>query len=129
MARNSLIRLKRKLGTRLAVNPARTATQNKRTHPMSTILPRLAFRLLVPALALGAIAVMGEPLPADGPDSLQVADVAEAEIAMLEAQAAGIGARADAAAQKALHQSAAQMRWFVTLPANGRRCISDSCSG
>ena len=96
---------------------------------MNSILPRLALRLLLPALSLGAIAALGEPLPAQvQPQTLRVVDAAEAEFAMLEAEAQGLRARADAAAEKALHQSAAQMRWFVTLPANSRRCISDSCS-
>ena len=96
---------------------------------MNSILPRLALRLLVPALSLVAIAALGEPLPVQAPtDSLQVADAADAEFALLEVEARELRASADAAATKALHQSAAQMRWFVTLPANSRRCISDSCS-
>ena len=97
---------------------------------MNTILPRLALRLLVPAVALVAIAALGEPLPAQShPGTLQVAHAAETEFALVEAEAAALRSRADVAATKALHESAAQMRWFVTLPANGRRCISDSCSG
>ena len=96
---------------------------------MNSILPRLALRLLVPAFSLVALAALGEPLPVQAhPDTLQVTDAAEAEFALLEAEAQGLRASADAAAAKALHQSAAQMRWFVTLPANSRRCISDSCS-
>jgi hypothetical protein len=98
---------------------------------MTTYLPRLALRLLVPALALGAIAALGEPLPAQAAQepALIVLQEGEAELALsLEAEAAALRARADAA-EKALHQSAAQMRWFVTLPVNSRRCISDSCSG
>ena len=98
---------------------------------MNTFLPRLTLRLLVPALALGAIAILGEPLPVEAAPEvpMQVADAAESEFAMVvEAEAQSLRARADAAAEKALHQSASQMRWFVTLPANGRRCISDTCS-
>ena len=99
---------------------------------MTTYLPRLALRLLVPALALGAIAALGEPLPAQAaqePALIVLLQEGEAELALsLEAEAAALRARADAA-EKALHQSAAQMRWFVTLPVNSRRCISDSCSG
>lgn len=96
---------------------------------MTTILPRLALRLLVPALALGAIAALGEPLPARADtESVLVAEIDEAELALtIEARARVMQARAEAA--KALHDSAAQMRWFVTLPHNSRRCISDSCSG
>ena len=97
---------------------------------MNTFLPRFALRLLVPAVALGAIAVLGEPLPAEAaPESpLLVVEAAEAEFAMaVEAETALLRARADAA-EKALHQSASQMRWFVTLPATSRRCISDTCS-
>ena len=98
---------------------------------MNTFLPRFALRLLVPALALGAIAFFGEPLPAEAsPETpMQVVDAAETEFAMaVEAEAQMLRARADAAAEKALHQSAAQMRWFVTLPATSRRCFSDTCS-
>ena len=97
---------------------------------MNTSLPRFALRLLVPALALGAIAALGEPLPAEAAGEHQVVVIeAESELAAsLEAEAGVLRARA-AAAEKALHESAAQMRWFVTLPATSRRCISDSCSG
>jgi len=98
---------------------------------MNTFLPRFALRLLVPAVALGAIAVLGEPLPAEAaPESpLLVVEAAEAEFAMaVEAETTLLRARADAAAEKALHQSASQMRWFVTLPATSRRCFSDTCS-
>jgi hypothetical protein len=96
---------------------------------MNTILPRLALRLLVPAMALGAIAALGEPLPARAnTESALIAEIDQAELALtIEAQARVTQARAQAA--KALHDSAAQMRWFVTLPHNSRRCISDSCSG
>ena len=95
---------------------------------MNTFLPRFALRLLVPTLALGAIAVLGEPLPAQAARESRVI-VLDSELAVsLEAEAGVLRARAEAA-EKALHQSAAQMRWFVTLPANSRRCISDSCSG
>lgn len=95
------------------------------------LLPRFALRLLVPALALCAIAALGEPLPAQAARDTHVLvlEAGEAELAVtLEAEAEALRARAEAA-EKALHQSAAQMRWFVTLPANSRRCISDSCSG
>ena len=97
---------------------------------MNTFLPRFALRLLVPALALGAIAALGEPLPAQAaPETRIVVIDADSELAAtLGAEAGALRARAEAA-EKALHESAAQMRWFVTLPATSRRCISDSCSG
>jgi hypothetical protein len=96
---------------------------------MNTHLPRLTLRLLVPALALVAIAALGEPLPAQAArDGNVIVLDEEADLAVsLGAEAGALRARAQAA-EKALHQSAAQMRWFVTLPATGRRCISDSCS-
>jgi hypothetical protein len=96
---------------------------------MNILLPRLALRLLVPALALGAIAALGEPLPARAnTESALLAEADDAELSLsIDAQARVTHARAEAA--KALHDSAAQMRWFVTLPHNSRRCISDSCSG
>lgn len=97
---------------------------------MSTFLPRFTLRLLVPALALGALFALGEPLPAEAaPErTLVVLEVEPDLAASLEAEAHVLRARAEAA-EKALSQSAAQMRWFVTLPASSRRCISDSCSG
>ena len=97
---------------------------------MTTFLPRFALRLLVPALALGAIAVLGEPLPAEAatPAAVLMAEIDQTELSIaVEAEAHVLRARAEAT--KAMHDSAAQMRWFVTLPASSRRCISDSCSG
>jgi len=96
---------------------------------MSALLPRFAFRLLLPAAALATLFALGEPLPAQAEPRIVVLEAAEAELAAaLHAEAEVLRARADAA-EKSLHQSAAQMRWFVTLPASSRRCISDSCSG
>jgi len=96
---------------------------------MSALLPRFALRLLVPAMALATLFALGEPLPARADAGPAVIVAAEAEIAVaLQAETAVLRARAEAA-EKSLHQSAAQMRWFVTLPASSHRCISDSCSG
>ena len=97
---------------------------------MNTSLPRFALRLLVPALALGAIAALGEPLPAQAAGDSHVVMIEEGSAIAdsLQAEAGALRVRTEAA-EKALHESAAQMRWFVTLPASSRRCISDSCSG
>lgn len=96
---------------------------------MNTTLPRLTLRLLVPALALGAIATLGEPLPAPpGVESVLLTEIDQAELMLtIEAEARVMRVRAETA--KTLHDSAAQMRWFVTLPHSSRRCISDNCSG
>ena len=96
------------------------------------LLPRFALRLLVPALALSAIAMLGEPLPAPaqqhdtrivhatlaGQDHLALSLQHEAELLRQEAEAA----------KKAARQAASQMRWFLTLPAAGRRCSSPGCT-
>jgi hypothetical protein len=97
---------------------------------MTMILPRFTLRLLVPALALATLFALGEPLPAQAaPETRIVVIDAEVDLAAsLQAEAGVIRARAEAA-EKALSHSAAQMRWFVTLPASSRRCISDTCAG
>ena len=93
------------------------------------LLPRFAFRLLVPALALSAIALLGEPLPAPMQDDRPLLVDAEraahdglvlvlGEDALLEAEAA----------KKAARQTASRMRWFLTLPAAGRRCSTPGCA-
>ena len=102
---------------------------------MSTtqLLPRMMFRLLVPALALSAIALLGEPLPAPAQDapSLLVQVELDAEESLLAAslrqEAEALRLEAEAA-KKAARQTASQMRWFLTLPAAGRRCSSPGCS-
>ena len=95
---------------------------------MATYLPRFALRLLVPALGLIALAALGEPLPAANRNAaLLLLDEGGLAVS-LDAEAGALRAKAEAT-RKALHESASQMRWFVTLPASGRRCISDSCSG
>jgi hypothetical protein len=92
---------------------------------MSQLLPRLTLRLLVPALALGAIAVFADPLPASAPiapDSLialegQPDASASLRFAVaLQEEAEALRQEAEAA-KKAARQTAAQMRWFLTLPA------------
>jgi hypothetical protein len=96
--------------------------------PMSTqLLPRFALRLLVPAIALGAMAMFGDPLPAPAQATtllVQVETAQEAESLSL------LTLRQEAeAAKKAARQTASQMRWFLTLPAAGnRRCSAPGCA-
>lgn len=92
---------------------------------MSTqLLPRFTLRLLVPALALSAIALLGEPLPAPeqevGRFTVQV-EVADESLALALQQEAAQVQQETLAAKKAARQSASQMRWFLTLPAANRR--------
>ena len=94
-----------------------------------TTLTRLSLRLIVPALALGAVIAAGEPLPARTHDlvvishelpaaPLTIALREEAEALRLEAEAA----------KKAASRTASQMRWFLTLPAAGSRRSSTPTS-
>jgi hypothetical protein len=103
---------------------------------MSQLLFRFSLRLLVPTLALASLAALGDPLPPeaaslpgpeivriqiDAPERFRLALKDEAEALRLEAEAA----------KKAAAQTAAQMRWFLTLPAAGnsaRRCTAPSCA-
>jgi hypothetical protein len=94
---------------------------------MSTpLLPRFAFRLVVPALALGVMAMFGEPLPSP----VQAAPLLVQVDAAHEAHAIALTLRQEAeAAKKAARQTASQMRWFLTLPAAGsRRCNTPGCA-
>lgn len=94
---------------------------------MSTqLLPRFAFRLLVPALALSAMALLGEPLPTPAQGTPLLAQVETAQ----EAKALTLALRQEAeAAKKAARQTASQMRWFLTVPAAGsRRCSTPGCA-
>ena len=94
---------------------------------MSTqLLPRFAFRLLVPALALGVMAMFGEPLPAPAQATPLLVHVETAH----EAHAITLALRQEAeAAKKAARQTASQMRWFLTQPAAGsRRCSTPGCA-
>ena len=94
---------------------------------MSTqLLPRFAFRLLLPAIALGAMALLGEPLPTQAQATPLLVQVDASH----EAKAIALALRQEAeAAKKAARQTASQMRWFLTLPAAGsRRCSSPGCS-
>ena len=92
---------------------------------MTALLPRLTLRLLVPAAAMIALFALGEPLPARADSQIPAID--DSVAVALKAEAAQLKARAEAT-EKSLAASAAQMRWFVTLPASSRRCISDTCS-
>lgn len=94
---------------------------------MSTqLLPRFAFRLLVPAIALGAMAMLGEPLPNPAQATPLLVQVEAAH----EAKALTLALRLEAeAAKKAARQTASQMRWFLTVPAAGsRRCSTPGCA-
>ena len=96
------------------------------------VLPRFTLRLLVPALALSAIVLLGEPLPAPAQanPSLVVVEVdAEGRLAAsLQREADLLRQEAEAAKKAARDSAAAQMRWFLTLPAAGRRCSSPGCT-
>lgn len=103
---------------------------------MSPLLSRFTLRLLVPAFALSVLALFADPLPptarvdADAaiaskfaadelPSSFAVVLKQEAEALRLEAETA----------KKAARQTAAQMRWFLTLPApSSKRCSAPSCA-
>lgn len=117
------------LGTPIALLPSKIRRTKKTDKTMATSLPRLSLRLLLPALALGALFALGEPLPADAAIESGIVIVnTEADLATaLPGESGILRARAEVA-EKALSHSAAQMRWFVTLPASGRRCISDTCN-
>ena len=91
-------------------------------------LSRLTERLLVTALALGAMAWFAEPLPADTatPMAVVVTELPE------DADKVALELKREAAAlrrQVAAARHAAQMRWFLTLPAAGKRCGSSGCAG
>jgi hypothetical protein len=99
---------------------------------MSTqLLPRFTLRLLVPALALSAIALLGEPLPAPAqaamPPMMQI-QIHEESLALALRQEAETLRQEAQAAKKAARQTASQMRWFLTLPAAGPRCSTPGCA-
>jgi hypothetical protein len=90
---------------------------------MSPLLSRFSLRLLVPGLALTALAAFGDPLPptpAPGFDTLVIVDAdAQQRFALaLQEEAETLRQEAEAA-KKAASRTAAQMRWFLTLPAAG----------
>jgi uncharacterized small protein (DUF1192 family) len=93
---------------------------------MSPLLSRFSLRLLVPTLALSALAAFGDPLPPATPThSLEVlvhsdADAQQRFALALREEAELLRLEADAA-KKAASRSAAQMRWFLTLPAGNPR--------
>jgi hypothetical protein len=100
---------------------------------MSTqLLPRFTLRLLVPALALSAIALLGEPLPAPAQENpsriVQVEFAGEADLAAALQHEAELLRQEAELAKKAARQTASQMRWFLTLPAAGRRCSIPGCA-
>lgn len=93
---------------------------------MSPLLSRFSLRLLVPMLALTALAAFGDPLPpADPNDPLEVlvqveVDAQQRFVLAMQEEAHALRVEAEAA-KKAARQSAAQMRWFLTLPAGNPR--------
>lgn len=103
---------------------------------MSQLLSRFTLRLLVPALALSTLALLADPLPAPAQSEADAAVKIELAVkAAPETFAAALQQEADAlrqeadAAKKAARQTAAQMRWFLTLPAAGsKRCSSPTCA-
>jgi ABC-type sugar transport system substrate-binding protein len=101
---------------------------------MSHFLPRFAVRLLVPALALTLLAALGEPIPAHASaESEQIvieisSDVDNDFAVALQQEAEAVRLEAEAA-RKAARQTAAQMRWFLTLPAaSSKRCNPANCA-
>jgi uncharacterized small protein (DUF1192 family) len=102
---------------------------------MSQLLSRFRMRLLVPVLALTALAALGDPLPPAPAEALQVNIVLEREppvqFAVALQQEAELIRQEAEAAKKAASRTAAQMRWFLTLPAagnNARRCSAPTCA-
>jgi hypothetical protein len=100
----------------------------------ASLLPRFAARLLLPVVALGALALLGDPLPADAQDhhaplfAEAAAKPSDALATALREEAEAIRIEAEAA-RAAAHRTAAQMRWFMTLPAAGaKRCGSGRCA-
>jgi hypothetical protein len=93
---------------------------------MSPLLSRFSLRLLVPTLALTALAAFGEPLPAAAPMD-PFAQLIQAEADAQQRFALAVREEAETlrleaeAAKKAASRSAAQMRWFLTLPAGNPR--------
>ena len=93
---------------------------------MSPLLSRFSLRLLVPTLALTALAAFGDPLPAAAPED-PFAQLVQAEADAQQRFALAVREEAETlrleaeAAKKAASRSAAQMRWFLTLPAGNPR--------
>lgn len=100
------------------------------------LMSRFSARLLVPALALSAIALLGEPIPAHSEvPSANGIELARAEARVRDSLSVALQQEADAiraeaeAARKSARETAAQMRWFLTLPAAGsRRCTTPACA-
>ena len=93
------------------------------------LLPRFTLRLLVPVLALSAIALLGEPLPAPAQaNAFLVPVAAEDSLAHTLQQDVELLRQEADAAKKAARQTASRMRWFLTLPAAGPRCSSPGCT-
>lgn len=91
-------------------------------------LTRLSLRLIVPALALGAVIAAGEPLPARTHDLVVMTELPAAPLTLAVQQEAEALRQEAEAAKKAARRSASQMRWFLTLPAAGSRRSSTPAS-
>lgn len=93
---------------------------------MSPLVSRFTLRLLVPALALSTLALLADPLPAPVQSEADPAVATEFAVeaapetfgAALKQEAKALRQEAEAAAAR---QAAAQMRWFMTLPAANHR--------
>lgn len=93
---------------------------------MSPLLSRFSLRLLVPMLALTALAAFGDPLPPEAPANrldvlVQLEADAQQRFALAVREEAEVLRLEAEAAKKAARRSAAQMRWFLTLPAGNPR--------
>jgi uncharacterized small protein (DUF1192 family) len=90
------------------------------------LLSRFSLRLLVPTLALSALAAFGDPLPPVAPaDRFEM--IVQSEVDAQQRFALAVREEAETlrleaeAAKKAASRTAAQMRWFLTLPAGNPR--------
>jgi hypothetical protein len=103
---------------------------------MSTLLSRFAMRLLVPALGIAALSALGQPLessPRFAAESqhtlIEAVEASQIELGLaLHEEAEALREEADVA-KKVARRAAAQMRWFLTLPAASvSRCTSPGCA-
>ena len=98
---------------------------------MSTLIPRFALRLLLPALALGAIAVLGEPLPATAATEstmIQPTDDAAAAFSVAIEQEAEALRREALAARRRLSTRVADALVHHLSAASSKRCASARCA-
>lgn len=93
---------------------------------MTSLVSRFSLRLLVPALAISTLAAFGEPITekaavaADPARAwIEVERQTQQQLALALHQEAETLRHEAVAAKKAASRTAAQMRWFLTLPAAG----------